>query len=502
MKRALVFVLILVATACATTRPGATALADGASTPDAGAPAAPPPWVHDAPPPSLPSMGRTEPRSFERTLGNGLTIVVVEHHARPLVSARLFFPSGAAADAPERTGVTYFTVSGLLGTHDRKHAGGDRIDPSEKSARRLVLELGATLAFEVTEDRASIGIDGFAVDLERYLSRLYEIVRAARHGEDTFAAEVGAVADRLDELEVSDSAVLEQFLGRLSFGEGHPYARPIYGTPESVTRLGLEDVIDRQSTLLVPKGSTLLVAGDVEAGDVFRVAERHFGPWRPSASQRRLALRAPAISPRKDVTLLPRKPAPTTMVCATRPLTDVIAPRSSFEVLARVLSTRMSEALREQRAFTYGVKASILELRRARALVACSRLDAKQTTPALGLFLSTLFDLASSPLTEREVEAARAMLVAENDASTDELAGIVRVFGHAIALDEPVSLRARSAELRAMTLASLQGLAKKLARRDLFQLVVSGEPAIVEQAVKAHKLGRTRTPRLSRTPVD
>ena len=64
----------------------------------------------------------------------------------------------------------------------------------------------------------------------------------------------------------------------------------------------------------------------------------------------------------------------------------------------------------------------------------------------------------------------------------------------------PVSLPARTAELKVISTGDLQDLARKLARRELFQIVMSGEPAIVQAAVKSHQLGPTRTPQLNPTP--
>jgi zinc protease len=457
---------------------------------------------HPLTPPPLPAVARTAPRASSRVLDNGLKVVVVEHHARPVVSLRLLFASGAAADLDDRAGATYFMLSGLLATRDAKDALGDLKDPSEKSARRLVMELGAWLHFEVADDQASIGIDGFSRDLEPYLQHLYRVVKEARHGEETFSAHVAAVADQLDELEVTDGTALEQFLGQLAFGEGHPYARPVYGTPHSVSHLGVEDLVERQATLLLPAGSTLLVVGDVQPEQALQLASRAFSAWRRDGRASPGAVPPPAVRARAAVTFVPRKPARTTLVCATRPLTDVTAPDAPLALLTRVLGARLSAALREERGLTYSASATLLRLRGARALLACRQLDAMETTAALGVFLGTLDELARKAPSEDEVETARAVLISENDASADEVAGILGLWGRAIALREPISLPERAAALRAVELRQVQALSQKVVRRELFQVVISGERARVEPAVKALKLGALRTAHVSPAPED
>ncbi|GMU58974.1 MAG: peptidase M16 [Myxococcaceae bacterium] len=504
MRATLLFLLLGLGPGCAlfrgTQRAGSPA--DGVAQPPAAAVPPPVRWTRTEPPGPLPALPRSEPRITRATLPNGLEVVVVEHHARALVSLRLFFPEGAAADPPERAGVTYFTLAGLLATHDARDALGDRVDPSEKSMRRLVLEQGGVLRFDVGEDRAWIGIDGFSADAPRYVDWLNRVLREARHGEDSFAAQATSVADALEELELTDSDALAQFLGRLTFGEGHPYARPVYGTADSVARLGLEDLLERQSTLLRPRGSTLLIAGDVDPQEMIQAVRRHLGGWRPGTGQTALKLAAPRVQARRTVTYLPRKPAKTTLVCAVRPLSDVKATPPVLSVLASVLTERVEQSLREKGGFTYSVAGSLLQLKQARALLLCTRLDASRTQEGLDAFVTALGSANTSPLVEAEVARSRTCLAAGVDASVDDLAGVVALYGQAVVLGETVSVAERAAALRAVSLAEVEPLAKKVVNPAQFQLVMSGERALVAPAVKALHLGTLVTPHLSRTPAD
>ncbi|MCC6332623.1 MAG: insulinase family protein [Myxococcales bacterium] len=505
MRAALLLLLLGLAPACALFQGDRrTDVAEQPAAAEPPAAAAPPPvrWTRTQPPEPLPAAPRSEPRSTRAVLPNGLEVVVVEHHARALVSLRLFFPDGAAADPPERAGVTWFTLAGLLATHDEKDVLGDRVDPSEKSMRRLVLEQGGALRFDVGEDRAWLGIDGFSRDATRYVDWLNRALREARHGEDSFEAAATSVADSLEELELTDGAALEQFLGRLSFGAGHPYARPVYGSPDSVAQLGLEDLLERQSTLLRPRGSTLLIAGDVDPQEMIEAVRRHLGAWRPGKGRPALKLAAPRVQARRTVTYVPRRPAKTTLVCAARSLSDVKGPAPVLSVLAAVLTERLEQSLRERGGFAYSVAGSLLRLKQARALLLCTRLDATRTQEGLDAFVTALASVSTSPLVEAEVARARACLAAGVDASVDDLAGVVALYGQAVVLGETASVAERAAALRAVSLVEVEPLAKKVANSAQFQLVMSGERALVAPAVKALQLGTLVTPHLSRAPAD
>jgi len=466
------------------------------------APAAPPPppWTRTEPPPSLPEVPRRSPHREVQVMPNGLRVVVEEHHARPLVDIRLLFPSGAADDTDAAAGATYFALQLLVGTYDEKDAYGELKDPYEKSARRVVAELGAALVVEVDSDYSALGVNGFSRDTSAYLAHLRELVAKPRHGEATFAALADAAVDRLNELEVSDSEVLEQYLGRLAFGEGSAWARPIWGTPASIARIGIEDVAARQQELLTPVGTTLLVAGDVEPSAVFRLVRRTLGAWYPPAPRAgsHRPPRTPRTGKRRHVVFLPRTGAKTTLVCAARRFDEKKVPAARLAVVAHLLGARLDDDLRDRRHLTYGAWAVPLRHRGTRAMLACTRLDATQTEAGLSAFLDELSGLALRPPTDEEVETARAVMTASWQASQDGLSSAVARDEQAFGLREDADTATKVAEVQKVTGPEAQALAQEVAKVDHLQLVVSGESGPVRLAVQHLKLGAVHVPRLDR----
>ena len=52
--------------------------------------------------------------------------------------------------------------------------------------------------------------------------------------------------DAIEDLESSDAEAMEQLVANAAFGSGHPYARSPLGTVDSVTPMGIEEVVERQ----------------------------------------------------------------------------------------------------------------------------------------------------------------------------------------------------------------------------------------------------------------
>ena len=414
------------------------------------------------------------------------------------MKTRLFLPGGSAGDSEERAGSTYFALALLGDTFDEKDGDGRPLRPLEKSARYLATMAGSQLQFDVSPDSSWVGLDGYSVDFASLLRRLNAVVTDRRHGEESFQARNQSVADMVNELELTDGLVLDQYLTQLAFGEAHPYSRPIFGTPSSIGRLGLEDIAERQRELLTPVGSTLLIAGDVQADDVFHRAQLAFGDWRGEAEER-VVMPPPQVTKRRSVVFLPRKPSRNTLICLTRPLTDVKGPRAATALAISVLGeARMSSMLREKLGLTYSVSAALVERRAARALLICTRVRATETVNATRLMLEELASLAKTPPTADELEAARAGAITLAEGQQDDLSGIVEAWRQAAAMKQQSPPETRVAELRAVTLGELDAVCQKLSSLDTVQVIFSGERPLVEAAARANALGPLKVPTLGR----
>src|SRR5947207_14976691 len=67
------------------------------------------PAPQETPPPPAAPRAVNLPKPVERTLKNGLRVIVVEHHETPLVAAQLMVKNGGEVDPPELSGVADMT---------------------------------------------------------------------------------------------------------------------------------------------------------------------------------------------------------------------------------------------------------------------------------------------------------------------------------------------------------------------------------------------------------
>src|SRR5207237_7231728 len=183
--------------------------------------------VETAPPPPGPRREPHLPTPVERTLKNGLRVIVVQKGDVPLVDARLLIKTGGEADPANLAGLADMTASLLTkGTKTR----------SAVQIARGVEALGATLESAGAWDNSFVSLDVMSSNLPKALGYVADIVR-----NPVFASEEieRLRAQNLDALQVAmhQPRALAGFVAtRVVFGAG-PYGHNLGGTPESLQRI-------------------------------------------------------------------------------------------------------------------------------------------------------------------------------------------------------------------------------------------------------------------------
>lgn len=209
------------------------------------------------------------PTMSDKTLDNGLKVIVVENHEQPVVSMRLLIKAGSASDGTGKAGLADLTA-GLLrkGTATR-----DATKISEEIdfvGGNLVAwaDLDATnVASEVLTKHFDVGLNLLA---DIVLNPTFANTEIDRLRKQTIA---GLMAQKDDGGTIADIQYA-QYL----FGE-HPYGQPGNGTVESVSGITRDDIVGFWKDNFVPENSVLFVAGDVTAADVLPKIEAQLGGW-------------------------------------------------------------------------------------------------------------------------------------------------------------------------------------------------------------------------------
>ncbi len=222
---------------------------------------------------ATPPLEQGNHATYERTLDNGLKVIVREDHRAPVVVSQIWYKVGSSYEPGGITGISHVLEHMMFKGTD-KHPAGE--------FSRIIAEHGGS-------ENAFTGRDYTAYFQQLEKSRLpiameleADRMRNLQLPEEEFLKEVQVVMEerRMRTEDKPSALTYEQFMAT-AFLSG-PYHHPIIGWMNDLKNLTIADLRDWYARWYAPDNATLVVAGDVEAKQVFALAERYFGPLRPS----------------------------------------------------------------------------------------------------------------------------------------------------------------------------------------------------------------------------
>ncbi|MFC0006918.1 M16 family metallopeptidase [Micromonospora siamensis] len=347
---------------------------------------------------TLPPLGPTRklkvPKQAERTLANGLTVIVVRRPAVPLVELRLWMPFGKANLA--RGAV--LAQSLLSGT-------------PTMSAVQIAAELqkvGGGLSAGLDPDRLMLSGAGLVTGLDRMLEILADVLTGATYPEQ----EVGTERDRLvDRIQVAQSqpahlartALLKRIYGR------HPYAVQT-PEPDQVRAVRAPALRKLHAERVHPTGAVLVLVGDVQPERALDAAEAALAGWTGPGHTAELPPAPPLET--GPLLLVDRPGSVQSSLRIALPAVPRTHPDHADLQLANLVfggyfSSRWVENIREDKGYTYGPHSSVEHSVAGSVLVAAAEVATEVTGPALLETTYELGRLASLPPKPDELEQAR-----------------------------------------------------------------------------------------------
>lgn len=260
---------------------------------------------------------------------------------------------------------------------------------------------------------------------------------------------------------------------------GDPDLREV--TPKSVDSLTLEDVKQYHAKAIRPDLTTIVVIGDITAGEARPVIEKWFGAWTATGPKPEVTL--PPVPANKVSTV--NVPDPSELqdnvtLAEEIPMNRYNPDYYSLQMGNHVLgggfyATRLYHDLRQVNGYVYSVDVS-LDATRSRAVYSVTfACDPENSSKARALIARDLADMQSSDVTAGELQQAKALLLRQmplRESSEDSVAGGLLARAQMdLPLDEPVRAARR---YFALTAAEVRAAFQKWVRPDGFVEVVRG----------------------------
>jgi len=370
------------------------------------------------PPPAAPRQV-TVPQPSERTLANGLRVIVVQKAGVPLVAARLLIKTGGEADPPQRAGLAEMTASLLT--------KGTTTKTAEQIARG-VEALGATMESSAAWDSSSVSLSALSSNMPQAMSYVADIVRNPTFKDD----EIERLRDQnIDALHVAlqDPATLASFVANaITFG-GAPYGHNLGGTPESLQKIGRADIVAFHERWYRPDNALLVLTGDVAPDTAFGLADALFGTWKRPDTALPAAEAASGTPSAPRVVVIDMPDAGQAAVVVTRQGIRRVDPAYTAAIVANAVlgsgySSRLNQEIRIKRGLSYGA-GSAFDLRRDVGPFKASAQTKNESAPDVALIIiDELNRMVATAVPEAELTPRKAVLIGGFGRSLETSAGL------------------------------------------------------------------------------
>jgi zinc protease len=389
----------------------------------------------ETPPPPAAPRKVSVPKPVERTLRNGLRVIVAEDRDMPLVSAQLLVRNGGEVDPPQLSGLAEMTASLLTkGTKTR----------TAPQIAEEIEALGGVITSGAGWDASRAFVNVSSPKAERALTILADVVRnPVFDGE-----EIERLRQQyLDSLSVSlndPGTVAGYVASRVVFGDT-PYGHPLTGTPESLARLKREDIVGLHQTYYRPDNAVLVFGGDIRAEAAFRLAERLFGDWaKPSTTLPGPSKASAAGRAGQRVVVVDMPGAGQAAVVLARPGISRTDPNYFSGIVANAVlsgySGRLNQEIRIKRGLSYGARSQLDARREAGPFVASAQTKNPSGAEVASLLLGEVGRLGSEPVLDAELTPRKAVLIGGFGRSLETTEGLVNQIAnralYGLSLDE------------------------------------------------------------------
>jgi zinc protease len=214
----------------------------------------------------------TKPASdiASKVLANGLEVIVLEDHSVPIVTIELAVRNGSFTEPPE--------LNGLSHLYEHMFFKANRAIENQEAYLQRIGQLGIAYNGETREEVVEYYFSTTSPNLRAAMNFMRDATEFPTFKKDEFERERQVVIGEIDRNESEPTYYLNKEMNERLFYK-YPSRKNPLGNRETVSTATTDMMRLIQGRYYVPNNSALVVTGDVQAEDVYRMAQEFFGDW-------------------------------------------------------------------------------------------------------------------------------------------------------------------------------------------------------------------------------
>ena len=356
------------------------------------------------------------------TLKNGLTVYLMEQHEVPLINVSAVFDAGAVQDGT-RYGLANMTADALV-------FGSAKYTKAEIDQKTEFV--GAQLNTFAGKDVAKMTASFAVKDQELLFDIIQNVLTKPTFDQTEFDKYKTRTLLQLTQQKESPRQVIGNYFGRMVY-DGHPYANPVLGTPQTVSAVSANDARQFYQRTYTTDRAAIAIVGDFDTAEMKKRITDLLGGWK-TAKTTAPQLTTPALAFDKSRVLLVNKDdaRETTFLIGGKGIARNNPDFIPVEVVNTILGGRftswLNDALRVNSGLTYGAGSRFSTYRNSGTFAVSTFTKNSSTFEAIDLALVVLDSLHRTGIDAKTLSSAKNYVKASfppNYESANELANLL-----------------------------------------------------------------------------
>ena len=426
------------------------------------------------------------------TLSNGAKVVLAQRKGVPLVEMNFQFNFGYAQENNDELGYTNFMM-GMLNEGTKKY--------SSLEFDEVLDSLGSNLGFGSGLDTSVATLSSLKANLSQTLDLAKEALINPTFPEKEIERIKKETLAGIIQEENRPASIAYRNIGKLLYGDDHPYGKPLTGSgiSETISSITRANIMDVHSRAINSAHLTFAVAGDIEMEELVDLLESKFGDWSANSDSGLKALTTVELPDNRTIYLIDKPNAQQSYIVAGQ-LLPPSATDEEIEIdymnyaIGGSFTARLNMNLREDKSWSYGVRTRLGDAKGQRAMLVTAPVQTDKTSESMAEIVKEYSDyLSTKPITQDELAKGKASKTLRLPGQFETLGALKGGVSGIVTYDRDLDyLDQLPALLDEPSLTQVQAKAQKYIKPNQWTWLIVGDLSKIEEPIRALDLGEVK----------
>ncbi len=208
---------------------------------------------------------------FQKTLDNGLDVIVIQNHSVPLVTVEIDVHNGGFTEGPEYTGLSHL--------YEHIFFKANKVIPNQERYLERLRELGASWNGTTGDERVNYFFTVPKDSLAPAMVFMYNAITGPLFQQQELERERPVVTGEYDRNEANPFFLLNRAVDKKLWWKYYSRKNAL-GERDVILSATTAKMQTIQNRYYIPNNSALLLAGDVTPDQGFSLAKEYFSAWK------------------------------------------------------------------------------------------------------------------------------------------------------------------------------------------------------------------------------